>query len=75
MAVNDEDVRELRQLLTENLRVTTEIHTVLFPAPGQPNAVQSLTHRVAKLEAWRSFLSGAWAVVTAIFSWHVVKGH
>ncbi len=70
-----EDIRELRVMMTANLEKTTQIYAVMFPAPGQPNAIQALGNRVSKLENWRSMLGGAWAVVTAAFGYHMVGKH
>lgn len=71
----NEDIREIRQMMTDNLRMTTEVHTILFPAPGQPNAIQAVSERVDKLETWRSYLAGAWAVISAFFGMHVLGKH
>jgi hypothetical protein len=68
-----DDVREIRNLVTQNLAETVAIKTVLFPSPGQPSILEKHEERIKSLETWRSWLGGAWAVVTAFFGYHVSR--
>lgn len=56
------------QKLDAILAKVSRIEGALYPDPGQPSRVTALETDVSSLKAWRNFLTGAWAVVTAIFA-------
>lgn len=60
---------KLDQILAETIR----IRTALWPDEGQPGVLTQHHDRITKLEGWRNYLVGAWAVVSAFFSIHILK--
>jgi hypothetical protein len=66
-----DDVREIRSLVTQNLAKTIQIESAIWPDKGQPSLLTVHENRIKSLETWRSWLGGAWAVVTALFGYHV----
>jgi len=69
-----DDLREMREMLTENLALTNRMCAVLFP-PNEPSAITTINKRINRLESWRSYLTGAYAVIAGLFSIHVLSKH
>lgn len=73
-----DDIREIRSLVTQNLAKTVQIETALWPDKGQKSLLTQHDERIDRLENWRSYLVGAWAVITTaaatLFEVHIKKG-
>jgi hypothetical protein len=69
-----DDVREIRNLVTQNLAKTVKIEAAIWPDEGQPSLLTEHSERIHRLENWRTGLSYAWAVVAALFGFHVSGG-
>jgi hypothetical protein len=57
------------------LAKTIRIEAALWPDEGQPGVLTEHDERLDNLESWRNYLTGAWAVVTAIFGFHWLGKH
>lgn len=57
------------------LEMTTRIETALWPDKNQKGILTQHDERLDKLESWRNYLTGAWAVVTAVATKHVFGKH
>jgi hypothetical protein len=55
--------------LDEILKETIRIRTALWPDEGQPGILTQHEKRINSLENWRTWLAGAWSVITLVFSY------
>ncbi len=54
-----------------------QIKGALWPDEGQPSRITEAEHRLDKLEGWRNYLVGGWAVLSAgllHYLKHVIPG-
>ena len=70
-----DDIREIRNLLTQNLAKTVKIETALWPDQGQKSRLTEHDERIDALEKWRNYLAGAWAVISTFFIGHIFGKH
>jgi hypothetical protein len=72
-------MEEIRDDIKKILEKTTRIETALWPDEGQPGTLTKHAERIDSLENWRSYLVGAWAVITTaaatVFGIHTHGGH
>lgn len=69
---NDEKLDKILEMQHTQSTDLTQIKTILLP-PGEDPPLVDLKKRVSALERWRSYLAGAFAVIAALFGWHVGK--
>lgn len=67
--MSDEKLDRIIAKLDEQGRDLTEIRTILLP-PGEEPPLAAIEDRVRRLENWRSYLAGAWAVVAGALGIH-----
>jgi hypothetical protein len=63
-----DDVREIRNLVTQNLAKTVKIESALWPDEGQPSLLTKHGEAIKALEGWRNILNGIWIALTTIAS-------
>lgn len=66
---------DLNQKLDAILIQTTRIQTALWPDQNQKGILTLHDERLDKLESWRNYLTGAWAVVATFFGVHLTGKH
>lgn len=66
---------DLNQKLDAILIQTTRIQTALWPDQNQKGILTLHDERLDKLESWRNYLTGAWAVVATFFGFHLTGKH
>jgi hypothetical protein len=69
--VSDElhdDIKEIRNLVTQNLIETAAIKATLCPTPGQPSLLDKHGAEIESLKSWRNILNGIWIAITTIAS-------
>ena len=65
----------LHQNIQTILEKTTRIETALWPDKNQKGVLTLHDERLDKLESWRNYLTGAWAVVATFFGFHLTGKH
>jgi hypothetical protein len=71
----DPRLDKIHDLLVENLTLSRELKTTLFPdGPASKGRLADHEKRIGQLENWRNYLLGAWAVVSTFLGKHVLSG-
>lgn len=67
----DELHADIREVLTK----TAKIESAIWPDPGQPSVLTTLSTRVSSLETAKAWAIGAFAVISSAFGIHIGVSH
>jgi len=72
---SEQDIKDQWQVLNDIRDSLSEIKQSLAKMEGAINKVEDLERRIKSLEAWRTFLIGAWGVVSLLgyLAWDYFK--